>query len=31
MKLKIHENQASKLNLNLKKVLHEHFTVFGSL
>ena len=31
MKLKISENQASKLNLKLKKVLHEQFAVFGSL
>ena len=31
IKFKISENQAFKLNLNLKKVWHEHFAVFGSL
>ena len=31
MMLKISENQAFKLNLKSREVLHEHFAVFGSL
>ena len=29
MKYKINENQASKIGLNLKKVLHELYACFG--